>query len=173
MAGVDERILQSYLAHLPERDFASSLACVLIAAEAESSLPEISRRWKLSNEEQRMIRAAIKHWQLYVDSDSLPWSTVQPRLVDRDAAIILNVAISIAKTRGLNEHGIALAREALSWPAERLDPPPLLTGDDLQRMGIPAGPAYKAILQSVRDKQLDGELSSQAAAIELARELNR
>ncbi|WP_437192959.1 CCA tRNA nucleotidyltransferase [Planctomicrobium sp. SH527] len=50
-------------------------------------------------------------------------------------------------------------------PVEELDPPPLLTGDDLIRHGFKAGPRFKDLLDSVRDAQLNGQLHSTDDAI--------
>ena len=46
-----------------------------------------------------------------------------------------------------------------------------LTGDDLQRMGIPPGPAYRRLLDSVLAARLDGEVASRREEIRLVREL--
>ncbi|MGW8256485.1 MAG: CCA tRNA nucleotidyltransferase, partial [Thermoguttaceae bacterium] len=54
----------------------------------------------------------------------------------------------------------AYCREKLQWSPEKLNPPLLVTGDDLLKLGIPQGPAYGRLLQKVRDMQLDGKLSS-------------
>jgi tRNA nucleotidyltransferase (CCA-adding enzyme) len=37
---------------------------------------------------------------------------------------------------------------------------PILTGEDLKKMGVPAGPKIKEILQSLREAKLDGRVSS-------------
>ena len=50
-------------------------------------------------------------------------------------------------------------------PVEELDPPPLLTGDDLIRYGFEAGPRFKDLLTSVRDAQLNGQLHSAEDAL--------
>jgi tRNA nucleotidyltransferase (CCA-adding enzyme) len=42
---------------------------------------------------------------------------------------------------------------------------PLLTGNDLKNLGLKPGPAFKNILTTLREKQLDGELKSQEDAI--------
>ena len=94
---------------------------------------------------------------------------MQPHLIDRDADVILNVAAAVSKARQWNKAGVEFARAKLELPAEQLNPPPLLTGDDLREAGIPTGPAYREILQTVRDKQLDGEIATPAEAILLAR----
>ena len=71
--GVDREALRAHLAPLSARDFPSSMACALIGAGLHSdALQAIAERWKLSNEEQRQILAAIKHWKLYAESDSQP-----------------------------------------------------------------------------------------------------
>ncbi|MGC4005825.1 MAG: hypothetical protein QM811_22985 [Pirellulales bacterium] len=43
----------------------------------------------------------------------------------------------------------------MTWPRERLDPPPLLTGNDLIRGGWKPGPAFARTLKELRDAQLD------------------
>ena len=55
---------------------------------------------------------------------------------------------------------------ARCWqPREVLDPPPLVTGDDLLAHGVPAGPKFRFLLQRIRDAQLDGEIHTQAEAM--------
>jgi hypothetical protein len=67
----------------------------------------------------------------------------------------------------------AWCRERLAWPTERLDPPPLVTGDDLQARGLRPGPAFKYILQALRDAQLDGEIQTKEDALSLAITLSK
>jgi hypothetical protein len=52
-------------------------------------------------------------------------------------------------------------------------PPPLLTGDDLVSLGLPPGPAFKTILDTVYDAQLEGRLAGRQAAMQMARDLSR
>ena len=171
-ANVDRQRVRSHLADLPVRDFPSAMACALIGAGfSAGDLDAIVKRWKLSNEEQRQIKASIESWKLYAQSDSLPWSKVQPNLIDRDAHVILNVARAVTAAQQLDDSGVRFASEALNWPGERLNPAPLLTGDDLRDAGIPSGPAYREILQTLRDKQLDNEISTHEEALKLAQSM--
>ena len=62
--------------------------------------------------------------------------------------------------RGGDTSHVAWCRSLLQQPREVLDPPPLLTGDDLLRHGVPAGPIYRVLLEEVRRAQLDGEIHS-------------
>ncbi len=47
-----------------------------------------------------------------------------------------------------------------------LNPKPLLTGDDLRRLGHKPGPHFKTILEAVRAQQLNGQLHSTVDAIQ-------
>ena len=96
------------------------------------------------------------------------WSKLQPRLAHPWAESL--VALHEASwPQGPDE--AAYCRELLAQPRERLDPPPLLTGDDLRTQGLRPGPKFKAILQAVRDAQLDGEIQTQEEALSLALKL--
>jgi hypothetical protein len=53
----------------------------------------------------------------------------------------------------------------LKRPREELDPPPLVTGDDLLALGIPQGPQYRVLLDQIRREQLDGILHDRQEAI--------
>lgn len=53
-----------------------------------------------------------------------------------------------------------------NWNCEEHEPiPSLITGDDILRLGIPAGARVREILENVRDKQLDGHILTREAAI--------
>lgn len=57
-------------------------------------------------------------------------------------------------------------------PLEILNPPPLLNGNDLLKAGLKAGPQFKEILDQVRDAQLNLEIYSFDAALDLARRVS-
>ncbi|MEO1618827.1 MAG: hypothetical protein AAFV88_23455, partial [Planctomycetota bacterium] len=71
----------------------------------------------------------------------------------------------------LSDRGLIKCRQALLGSREVLDPPPLITGKTLQEAGLKPGPNFKHWIQAVRDRQLDGELHDQAAALEFIRQL--
>ena len=56
----------------------------------------------------------------------------------------------------------------LQMPEEQLDPPPLVTGNDLLAAGVPAGRAMGQVLAALRALQLDGVLTTRDAALEWA-----
>lgn len=168
----DQDRMRASLSSLVSRDFVSAMACILISGNlTEDDLVNITKRWKLANEEKRQISAALKHVATIKNAADLPWSKVQPCLINRDAEVIVRVAAAIGQQDGSDGRGIELSESALSWPTEKLNPEPLVTGEDLAEAGISPGPKYKLILQTIRDRQLDGELNSKSAALGLAKSL--
>ncbi len=107
---------------------------------------------------------------MIVETRSLAWSKIQPLLIDRDAETIVSLAAAIAAVDQCDDDSagvddVAAAQAAMSWPEDQLNPPPLLSGDDLRALGIPAGPEYSVILQAARNDQLDGKIRTRAEAI--------
>ena len=55
--------------------------------------------------------------------------------------------------------------EQVDRPRSELDPPPLVTGDDLLAAGVPPGKAVGAALARIRGLQLDGAIATKAEAL--------
>ncbi|MGI9474896.1 MAG: CCA tRNA nucleotidyltransferase [Rubripirellula sp.] len=148
------------------RSFSVVLACLaLVTEDWNATLAAIGKRWRLSNEESRRASAALKHHETIQNADRLPWSTVQPILIQRDVETIVAVAAAVASVDGHSSAGAAFAQGALAWSPDRLNPPPLLTGADLATLGIPSGPRYRTILHETRVRQLDGQILTRDEAI--------
>ena len=165
--------LEQMDSHAYPRSFPVLLACVcLVTDDPPRALSTIGQRWRLSNEEKRQAGAALKHWQKIATADQAAWSTVQPILVDRDAETIVSVAGAVVAADNGSLDGVKLSLEALGWPASKLDPPPLLTGADLQALGIRPGPDYAKILKATRECQLDGKITTREQAIVFVNQVN-
>jgi hypothetical protein len=164
--------LERLLKHAQPRSFSLSLACIGVVISdsnvtlPEAGLPQISERWRLSSAELRQVQAAMQHWKTVINATGVPWSKVQPTLLLRDVQFILGLAEAIAATDGIAHAGCDLARAALAWPAKQLDPEPLLRGSDLQSLGFRPGPEFGKMLTTLRDRQLDGEITTRDQAID-------
>ena len=90
------------------------------------------------------------------------WSELQPLLVAEGIDDLLTL-VEAASPAGAE--AAAHCRRLLAQPRETLDPPPLLTGDDLLASGIPSGPQYKMLLERIRAAQLDGEVRTKEEAL--------
>jgi tRNA nucleotidyltransferase (CCA-adding enzyme) len=158
---VDLDELGDLIQQLPQPLLVTVIACVgILLDDGKRFVRDVSNLWKLSSEQARRSLSAIQHHATLVNADRLPWSSVQPVMINRDRDDILAVAKSVARAQSCGEAGIRKAVDAATWPAERLNPPPLLTGDDLRQAGISAGPQYRILLQSVRDEQLNGRIQN-------------
>ncbi len=163
----NQELAAKLLSNLSEPTFTRALACVLLATP-DGSLSRIANRWKLSNEEQREINAAIALHETVIRAESLPWSKVQPVLTHRDVASIIAVAQAVASGRDADLAGVNRCKTALSWEPQRLDPPPLINGNDLADLGYRPGPTFAKALRAIRDAQLNGVVTSREEAIQMA-----
>jgi poly(A) polymerase len=90
---------------------------------------------------------------------------VQPWLAHEDAFRLADLLRARAD-RGLGDtRAAAWVTTQLERPRHELDPPPLVTGDNLISMGLSEGKLVGRLLAEVRRRQLDGELASRDAAI--------
>ena len=157
---------------LDEPEIASALA-VLTAALPPETPRRIAARLRLSTRELKTAcwlhgAVAFIDGTGEVDLDQRPWSQLQPWLA-HDAAFLL---ADVLRARAACGHGSAAAAgwvtAKLQMPREQLDPPPLVTGNDLLAAGVPAGRAMGQVLAALRAMQLDGRITTPDAAMEWA-----
>jgi poly(A) polymerase len=129
---------------------------------------EICERLKLSNEETERIGWLVEKHQILADVRQMRTSKLKTLLIHPGIRELLQLhrADALASNRGVEhvEYCEHLLRE---WGEEDLNPPPLVTGHDLMKMGIEQGPIYKQLLDAVREAQLDGTVKSFKEAREL------
>jgi poly(A) polymerase len=95
------------------------------------------------------------------------WPHVQRLLADPRGRLLFMLAEGVSQVTGQGAESLDFCREQLRHPD--WNPPPLLSGRDLQSLGIPPGPSYRALLERVRDAQLMGRITSHAEAIDQVR----
>lgn len=127
---------------------------------------EVGRRLRLSNKEIDRIGWLLEQAPAMLDAASLPWPRLQRLLIHEGRDELLALAASMQPA---DDAGLARCRTALALPAEELNPPPLVTGDDLIRSGVRAGRQFSALLEHLRDRQLDRHILSMDDAIVAAR----
>ncbi len=150
-----------------------ALAALLWPLAENMSAPKIAamvrairERWRLTNQEAAETAWILRNLPVFLQADKLRWSQVQPRLVSPYANHALGLAEAIAQETGAR--GPAYCREKQKLPPAVLDPLRLVTGDDLQSAGIPAGPLLGRLLREIRAAQLDGQLQTKTEAIAFA-----
>ncbi len=128
--------------------------------EAEIAIGNCRDRWKLSNLEHDEVLFAIRAFDTLVRACQLPWSVTQPLLISPHAKIVCDLAMAVATVDAVPLDGLRKCLDALQWEKETLNPAPLLTGNDLQQLGLTPGPAFARILKTLRAKQLDLEIET-------------
>jgi tRNA nucleotidyltransferase/poly(A) polymerase len=147
--------------------FPLALAALLLPWIVPARAVTVCERWRLSNKEtDRTVWLATHHAALE-HCRTMRWSALQPILIAEGIGDLLALAEAVSPA---GAEATAYCRTLLAQPREALDPPPLVTGDDLLTLGIRPGPRYKILLQQIRDGQLDGEIHTKDEALALAEE---
>jgi hypothetical protein len=126
----------------------------------------VGRRLRLSNKEIDRTGWLLEQLPAMLDAASLPWPRLQRLLIHDGRDELLEL---VASARPADDAGLARCRAQLARPIEELNPPPLVTGDDLIRHGVRAGRQFSALLEHLRDRQLDREILTPDDALAAAR----
>ena len=133
------------------------------AADAE----KVCRKWRLSNRQTDRVTWLVENHLALKGARTKPWSELQKIVVIQGIDDLLALSEAECQVAGVDTQDIDWCRSLLERPAEELDPPPLLAGDDLISHGVAPGPNYGILLQQVRDAQLDEEIRTREEALAL------
>lgn len=152
-----------------ECGFPLALATLLYPFIGAAAADAVCQRWRLSNKETGRVVWLVENHAALENAPTMRWSQLQPLLVSEgiDDLVTLTEAASPA-----NATAADYCRSLLDQPREKLDPPPLLSGNDLLAHGIPSGPQYKTLLQRLRAAQLDGEIHTKDEALTLVEKVS-
>jgi len=140
---------------------------------AEQLVTVLGRRWKTSLKDEQRAAWLVRNRAALVGASRRPWSQVQRLLIHEASDDLLDLweaEITILKAP---HEDLEYCRARKRLPASELNPRPLLSGHDLAAQGLAPGPAFRTILERVRDAQLDGRLQDPAAALAFALDLTR
>lgn len=79
--------------------------------------------------------------------------------------------VDCASSNGFTDNYEFLQAKAGEFAAEPLIPPPLVTGKDLIARGLPPGPQFKELLETLQTEQLEGRILDREAALLYLNEL--
>jgi poly(A) polymerase len=148
-----------------ECGFPLALAMLLHPFVDGAAATAVCRRWRLSNAETGRVGWLVEHHSALLDAPRIRWSQLQPLLLADGIHDLLTLTEAVWPACA---EATAYCRSRLGQPRETLDPPPLVTGNDLLAHGVPSGPEFKTLLQRIRAAQLDGEIDTRAEALALA-----
>ncbi|HEV2424610.1 MAG TPA: CCA tRNA nucleotidyltransferase [Terriglobia bacterium] len=132
---------------------------------------EVCRRLRISSHETQRVLDLIAQHMRFKDFLNMRRSTQLKFL----ALAGFEEHLELHRLDCLASHGDLTLYEAArkmreETPAEVIRPQPLVTGHDLIAVGYKPGPAFKPMLDAVRDAQLEGRVSSPAEGLALVRE---
>ncbi|MCA9027342.1 MAG: CCA tRNA nucleotidyltransferase [Planctomycetaceae bacterium] len=168
------------LGNLESPGFELAIAALLLSVPSPSTQSKrdrdnagtvrgVCRRLKLSNEETDHITWLVTNLHALDDAPSLPLSQLKRLLVHEQVTDLLTLARRTALAEQRDTAGLDFAAAYLAnTPKEVLNPPELLNGSDLQKLGLPPGPQFKEILTAIRDAQLNELIATADEARALA-----
>jgi tRNA nucleotidyltransferase (CCA-adding enzyme) len=139
----------------------------LMALSSESSVAVVAtmiRRLALSREQAKKVSAGGRRVDRVLKRLTSK-GTVRPSQVYRlladfpDEAIVLLLAEQVSKQQGVR---LSLLKRHLVFYMKNQTVKTVLTGRDLQAMGLQPGPQYKTILEKLLDARIDGVVTSEA-----------
>ena len=150
--------------------FELAFSTLLHSLPAKPTVHDICRRLRLSNDETDRIVWLVAHQDDLADAPSQALARLKRTLAHpyRDDLIALLRVKRLAHAADLRP--VLFCDEYLArTPPSVIDPPPLITGDDLKSLGLKPGPEFKTLLDAIRDAQLNGEIAAHEQALDLAR----
>lgn len=122
---------------------------------------EICLRLKLSNVERERIEWLVEKHQFLCDARHMRPSKLKTTLAHPGIQELLALHRADALASGRDVDHVEFCEQLLrQWSEADLNPPPLLTGNDLMARGLEPGPDFKRLLDAVREAQLDGTVTA-------------
>ena len=168
-----DALVQRRFEAFPDRPIAAPLA---LAAALYPASPKdartICRALRLSNRQTDAVAWLIRSLPRVYDEASLELADLKILMAEAywpDLLQLLRVDL-LASDSSLDICE-RVQRRAVAIPEKAVAPTPLLTGDDLTAMGLPPGPRFGQILETVYRSQLNEAIATHEEAAETARSL--
>lgn len=155
------------LLHHPS--FELALAALLKPLPPLPMVHDICRRLKLSNVETENTVWLIAHQSDLDQASNLSLAKLKRCLAEPLHEELLKLMEADRRATLSTLEPVEFCRKFLAaTPREVINPPPLITGDDLIRLGMRPGPQFKSILETIRDGQLNLQIADRDAALQMA-----
>lgn len=137
-----------------------------------AGIDAVLKRLKMSNQEISEISWLVSHRTALTGLAQRPLHFIKPLLAHPCSPLLLAVTEATNASHNGNSDDTRFARSFLaSHSAAQLDPSPLITGHDVAALGIPPGPRIRTLLETIRHAQLDQQITTRAAALQLLQQL--
>ncbi|UCG16886.1 MAG: CCA tRNA nucleotidyltransferase [Phycisphaerales bacterium] len=157
---------------LPETASFPLALAALLRAEAPPDARRVCTRLRCSSAHAAAVEWLLAQLPRVTASADLELADIKLLAADPRFADLTALLRADLDSQGLSPepHAHLLDRARRIVPSQ-LSPPPLLTGEDLVALNVPAGPQYGKILAQVYRAQLNDRISDREAALAMARNL--
>jgi len=152
----------------------SRLASLLARTEIQKLTRAMREALKLSNDELEEMFNTLEPLPQLLSDEPLTIAR-QKRFLARPTSTGTRLLLTALASSGLRTdriQSLSTLFQSLEKSTSPIAPNPLITGDDLQAIGLSPGPAFKRILDQVYDAQLEDQVTTQTQALELARQIH-
>ena len=155
----------------PDTSFPLALAA-LIGERPVRELQRICRALTCSNQQRGWLIWLVQHHRDLDEPEQISLAQLK-RLMAQPGFTDLRAWAEVRHTElpDSAERSATLARRVSAIAPEAIQPPPLVTGDDLAGRGLQPGPVYKRLLDALYTRQLDETLTTRAEALRALDEL--
>lgn len=169
----EDPVIKARLAALPPRSISASLALAATLPDRErGQVARICRSLRLSNRLSNAVVWLVASLQQVREPDSLDLADLKLLMAEEPWEDLLEL---LRVDTAWRETGSAVCEQIsdriAAIPPEAVAPPPLLSGDDLNNLGLQPGPKTGQVLDAVYRAQLNLSIDNREDAIRLARTL--
>ncbi|QDV17040.1 tRNA nucleotidyltransferase/poly(A) polymerase [Gimesia panareensis] len=160
--------------HHFETAFAALLLDLPVANDQQrlETVYQICKQLRFSNHELNLVHWLIEQRESLQGASSFSLSRLKRLLAHPDFPFLLELVEADLRSRNQSLADLEFCRQYRDHtPIEVLNPPPLLTGNDLIAAGIKSGPQFKELLTQIQDAQLEERIHTQADAQALLEQL--
>ena len=156
------KTLLTRLENLTADSLPAAFAALLSTSCDPAAVRDLGRGFRFTNKEIDRAAWLVEQVPIMEQAVSLPWPQLQRVLVHDGAAELMALAVA---SFGEDHASVQSCRQRLALPGEALNPPPLLTGDDLVAHGLKPGKYFGQLLKQLRDAQLEKMVCDHQAAL--------
>ena len=158
-------------AHLTTPSFPLSLAPLLAAVTDARGAKDLAKKWRLSSRQANRVGWLVENHEALHAAPTQHWPTVQRILIHEGRDELIGLLAAQTACQLTDAADLAFCRERIAWPVEKLNPPPLLTGDALIEAGLLPGKKFAHLLDEVRDAQLEAAITTPEEALQYAKKI--
>ncbi|MFK7778955.1 MAG: CCA tRNA nucleotidyltransferase [Gimesia sp.] len=159
-----ETAFATLLLDLPSKDLADQL----------KEVHQICKRFRFSNHELNLTLWLVQNRESLQAASTLKLSQLKRLLAHKNCPYLFEMfhADLTSQQQPLDE--LEFSRQYRDHtPKEILDPPPLITGNDLIASGIKSGPKFKELLIQIQDAQLEGLIQTREDGLKMLARLHK